>query len=270
MEDDDDCIDMKEYENASTKEARTTQLSQMYESLLKEASGECSANMGRDNQQQKRRAKENSESEGNKKAKAVSTETEQPVENPKFKRGDKGPFIIHVRQTGEATQRPLMILEVGRLMTNINIKYDLIEPYSRKVWKLTFYERETANNALSNKYLEKKELSAFIPRETLSRKGVIHGIPIEISKEEFLQEINQQNPTLKAVDVYRFRRRVVIDNKSELVETQSICLTVRNKDLPAYVFFLRARIGIDPFIPAIRQCWKCGKVGHSTKFCKDV
>jgi hypothetical protein len=50
-------------------------------------------------------------------------------------------------------------------------------------------------------------------------------------------------------------------------ESRAVCLTFRTKDLHSHVYFCSTKIEVSPFVAAIRQCYKCGKFGHISKFC---
>jgi hypothetical protein len=57
--------------------------------------------------------------------------------------------------------------------------------------------------------------------------------------------------------------------KAILVDTFSIYITVRSKGLPNSVYLRRARLGLETYIPAIQQCYKCDSLGHISKSCKN-
>jgi hypothetical protein len=53
---------------------------------------------------------------------------------------------------------------------------------------------------------------------------------------EIKEELNRTNPNLKVIDATRMKRREKKDGKAIWVDTFSICITVRNKELPNYVY----------------------------------
>lgn len=186
----------------------------------------------------------------------------------KYDRADKGPFYIHLRQA-DITQRPKMLIEVGRMLRNCNIKHKLIEYLSRGTWLLTFDQFNEANNMIGNDHIIKQGFSAFVPRERVLRKCVVRDIPIAISKDEFINEVNTYNPGLRVSDMYRFTRRVQgEDGNSTRAETTTVCFTIRSSNIPKHIIIYEARIKVSPFILSVRQCYKCGKLGHISKFFK--
>jgi hypothetical protein len=50
-------------------------------------------------------------------------------------------------------------------------------------------------------------------------------------------------------------------------ESRAVCQTFRTKELPPHVYFRNMKIEVFTFVAAVRQCYKCGKFGHVSKFC---
>lgn len=68
-------------------------------------------------------------------------------------------------------------------------------------------------------------------------------------------------------DVYRLKRK---NQLKELVLTESICVTIRSQDLSHDRVMWKAKLSFLKYIQGIRQCFKCGKLDHSSKFCKSL
>jgi hypothetical protein len=50
-------------------------------------------------------------------------------------------------------------------------------------------------------------------------------------------------------------------------EARAAPLTFRIKELPPHVYFCNIKIEDATLVTAVRQCCKCGKFGHVSKFC---
>jgi hypothetical protein len=64
------------------------------------------------------------------------------------------------------------------------------------------------------------------------------------------------------------KRKEKKDGEAIWMDTFMICITVRNKELPNYAYIWTATLGLEAYIPAIHQCYKCGSLGHISKSCK--
>lgn len=188
-----------------------------------------------------------------------------------YEKGDKGPYLIHIQRQSEDAQqiKPLLTLQVSRLLDRAGIKYDLLESLTRRTWIASFNSLSAANSAVENAYLRELQLTATIPSYQIFRKGVIRGIPNDYTIPELITSINYDNKSVKAVEGYRLKRRTVKQGVSEWVETSAVCITFRNRQLPEEIFVERTVLKVDTFIPSIKQCYKCGKIGHLRKCCRS-
>lgn len=86
-------------------------------------------------------------------------------------------------QTIAQVKKSPMDIEVSRSLLNMGINFSLLERISRFKWQITFESKDSANNAINNKYVQKSNYSIDIPKYMLYRKVVVKGIPANISKE---------------------------------------------------------------------------------------
>ncbi|XP_044575225.1 uncharacterized protein LOC123259030 [Cotesia glomerata] len=201
------------------------------------------------------------------------TNSELPATPPavailKYDRSDKAPFLVHIKQDDQS-QKPKSLIEITRILRKCNINHNLIEFMSRGTWLLTFDQYDEANKIIDNYLVKNHGYSTFIPRARVSRKCVVRRIAKDITKEEFIEEVNSFNPSLKVLDMYRFTRRIQGENGPERTETETVCFTVKGANLPPYIVLFATRSKVTPYIPAIRQCYRCGKIGHISRFCKE-
>lgn len=188
----------------------------------------------------------------------------------RYDRTDKAPFLVHIKQDDQS-QKPKSLIEITRILRKCDIDHNLIEFMSRGTWLLTFDQYDEANKIIDNYLVKNHGYSTFIPRERerVSRKCVVRGIAKDVTKEEFIEEVNSFNPSLKVLDMYRFTRRIQGENGPERTETETVCFTIKGANLPPYIVLFATRSKITPYIPSIRQCYRCGKIGHISRFCKE-
>lgn len=104
-----------------------------------------------------------------------------------YDRSNKAPFIVFVRKLGDrASSKSISVIEASRLLLKANIRFNEIEYHAWNTWKISFNSYQEANSAIRNKFLEKLGLTLYIPKYKVFRKGVIKGIPCDISLDEIL------------------------------------------------------------------------------------
>ncbi|XP_044013984.1 uncharacterized protein LOC122856370 [Aphidius gifuensis] len=182
----------------------------------------------------------------------------------KYSQHDKGPYIFFIKKK-ERTEKPISILEICRLMKTLCLQYKAISNENNKwTWKVTFDSKYTANLLLTDQRVAEKGYRAFITQELLFRKIVIRDIPTDITKDELKKDLMIDNGRIEIQDIYRLQRK---NQKKELVPTESVCVTIRSRELPRDINMWRAKLSFQPYIQSIRQCFKCGKLYYSIKFC---
>ncbi|KAF7994286.1 hypothetical protein HCN44_003376 [Aphidius gifuensis] len=213
-------------------------------------------------------------SENGKKIKNVPSElttSSSKSENPKndiwkYSQHDKGPYIIFLKKK-ERTEKPISILEVCRLMKTLGLHYKSISNENNKwTWKITFDSKYTANMLLTDQRVAEKGYRAFITQGLLFRKIVLRDIPTDIPKDELKKELMIDDGRIEIQDIYRLQRK---NHKKELVPTESVCVTIRSRELPRDINMWRAKLSFQPYIQTPEaKCLHCGKQVHET--CQDV
>lgn len=116
----------------------------------------------------------------------------------------------------------LSAFEAARKLTKANVKYNSLEDYSYNSWKLIFKSRSAANSSLSNKFLKEQELTTFVPRFKLLRKGVINRIPLDVLLDELKTVIEEENFRLRINKLFRLKRK---DKESrKWIDSSSVCI----------------------------------------------
>lgn len=204
--------------------------------------------------------------------KPSETVRENVSTNLVFQKGDKAPYMIHLQRISdeEGKYSPLLTLQLCKLLERAGIKFKTIDPVSKKNWNVFFESMDAANRALSNDMLKDMKLRATLPVHHITCKGKIGGIPLEMSVQELCKKISEEN-SVKATDGFRLKRRIKKDTgEVEWQDTYSVVLTFRCRNRPEKVHVDRTILYTSVYVLQIRQCFKCGQVGHSKKFCKNI
>ena len=91
-------------------------------------------------------------------------------------------------------------------------------------------------------------------------KGVISGIPLDVSEEEIKESLVMYNVT----QVKRLKRRV--DGKFQ--ECMSVVISFQRPELPYEVSLGYQMYQVRTYVPAVIRCFKCQRLGHVADKCK--
>lgn len=59
------------------------------------------------------------------------------------------------------------------------------------------------------------------------------------------------------------------NNKTEYIDTETVCITFKNQILPKNLIMWRCIFDMKPFVSKVRLCLNCFKIGHIKKFCRN-
>lgn len=178
-------------------------------------------------------------------------------DNLKYNRTDKGPFHVIVEK------QDLNLYKLSKELKLNRIDVELLDQINKRKAKLTFKIWHEANKLIDNELLKKNEYKCFIPEMYVHTVGVVRGLPIDITKEEIIE--NYQCSEL-LVSVERITRWLFDQNRSE--DTETIKLTFRSRVLPEKIKIFDILSKIDYYIPNPIFCGKCLNFGHKKKFCQ--
>ncbi|CAL1672797.1 unnamed protein product [Lasius platythorax] len=134
-------------------------------------------------------------------------EGESKIEEPSllYTTKNRPPFTVFFKYEGNligGENKSLPILEVSRRLVKAKIAFKSIDSHARNTWKVTFDNVYQANDSIRNREVKNNGFVAFIPRFRILRKGVIRGVPEDVSDEEILSTLKEDNPdiTVKYLD----------------------------------------------------------------------
>lgn len=141
-----------------------------------------------------------------------------------------------------------------------------INRLARSKLVVTLNSARVANAIVSNTEA-KNEYNIFIPAVYTCRYAIIKGINLDFSDEELLENIDSRQHRL--IKIQRLnRRKINEDGKPEYVSSKTVRLLFEGADIPQHVYLYCNKIICEPCVMPVRQCMKCYRFGHSTKYCR--
>lgn len=121
-------------------------------------------------------------------------------------------------------------------------------------------------SAQALKLKETKQLGEWIVKADFAKsetqsKGVISGVPLDVSEEEIVSDCREFGVTAA--------RRITRRRDGQLTKTLSVCLTFNSPKMPSYVKLGYLIFETKPFIPPVVRCYNCQRIGHVADGCRS-
>lgn len=139
-----------------------------------------------------------------------------------------------------------------------------IKAIGKSLYKITFETYEHANNSLTNAKLIDNNIRAFIPKNFTETYGVVRQVPTTFNDNEIMANIHSN---VKVTSVQRILKRDT-ENKENLVPTLTMKIGFEGNELPELIQIFFVNFRINHYIPKARQCYNCGRLGHTKLSCK--
>lgn len=192
-----------------------------------------------------------------------------------YSTSDKGPFIIHVSRevpdpSAGTSIRPI---KFGQFLCNYrvgNICADGIKSVGRNRVSVEFRSAADANKFLDNStLLSQYKYIASIPTFNITRMGLVKNVPIDMSMEEFAENLDVPNGCGYVIKARRLNRKSIENGNITWIPTQSVVLTFRGQVLPNRVFSYHTSLPVQIYqLPTI-QCQNCCRFGHIKTQCRS-
>lgn len=172
---------------------------------------------------------------------------------------DVGPFRIII----ERKNKPINKITAGYLLKKLKLNSGLMDMKKNGIKKvIAYFKTAVEANAILNYNTCQLEYNFFLPVHFISVRGVISGIPEDITLEEIIEEIDTNTEILHTYRINRFK-----DGKK--VPTDKVSIAFRTNQLPRYVRLCNIRSRVDPFISKSAFCTKCLRFNHMEKNCRS-
>ena len=194
------------------------------------------------------------------------------VAKNRFRSTDKGPFFIFVEGLGKdakiGKQHPMVF---GRWLFNLdNINKRLITNVSSvggNRMKIEFATARAANEMVTHNGFVQKQYFAYIPDSLICKTGVVRNVDPSLTDLEILTEMVSP---IEPVRIKRLTKTIVSPDGSRKTTILSTCFVTFNaQTIPNFVSIFGARCKVDTYIPPVRQCSGCYRIGHIQSQCKS-
>ena len=192
----------------------------------------------------------------------------QPM--PKF-RSVRGRVIIIEPVGTEEIKRKFIgkSLAVAKLLNDSSFSNAIIEDVNVNFRNVTISVQVQNENFILNlleiKFLGIQPIKCYQPNSHWETKGVISGIGTEVTEEEIITAVNEQNEA-------RVSQAIRLNTGKEKRPSVSIKLIFVEgvKKLPENIKIGYQRFPVREFKERLLQCFKCQRFGHSSKRCGAI
>lgn len=171
---------------------------------------------------------------------------------------DKAPYYIIMKKENIND-----ILAAKTLMSNKIDGVVAIRTLTQNTIRVQCKSREVANQLVCSSAIN-AEYKCFIPNGFVKSVGVIRGVPLEVTEEDFDQFLESPTP-VETVERINYWDRA--ENRAK--PGTSVKLTFRSQNIPNEVKLLYVVKKVELFVPKPVLCNKCLRYGHIAKSCRS-
>lgn len=179
-----------------------------------------------------------------------------------------GPFFVLVTSdTPVSTRRKNCELHLYARFQKINIPNNYVcKNIGYNTFRITFNNFNAANNFALNPNLSGIGLKAEIPDRFVQRFYIVKNVPKSIEGLTIKESIEANNE-MEVISIYRFSRK---NDKNEYEPTETVKIGIVSDGPPPEIFMCGAKIIPELYVPPIRQCLHCGRLGHIASRCRSA
>lgn len=193
------------------------------------------------------------------------------LDKRKYSLNDSSPFIVHVSKSDSSS--PIRPMEFGRYLFQKNITSVAlggVKRIGRNRVSVEFKNVEDANNFLESSILTDAGFSASIPSYNVLRMGIVRGVAIDISMEEFALNCTVPSGYGDVVKARRMcRKSTDVNGSVTWVPTQTVVVTFNGQKLPPHTYLYYTSLPVELYKLPVIQCNRCCRFGHVKAICRS-
>lgn len=181
---------------------------------------------------------------------------------------DSMPFVVYLESIDKNAGQ-MRDIQVGKLLMNSRIEgISKISKRGKNRIGVEFSSIKHANKFLKSDFPVYNNFKGFIPHQLISCKGILREIDPNLSVEMIFKNLKASNKC-PILGVQRLQRRKEVDGKFIFVNTASVVITFRGRNLPQYTtLFYTVRVP-EGYISPVIQCKNCCRYGHVARQCRS-
>lgn len=193
----------------------------------------------------------------------------------KYQASDVAPYNVHILKDASSTGENCNIHPVsfGNFLKKNNFK-NIIDGSLKKIGRnrisISFSKFEDANSFVESDILQSKNYKAFIPMFTVTRMGVVRGVPVDWTDDEIINNTSVPIGCGKIIKVRRLKRKIITNIQVEFVPIETVVLTFDGQVLPKRVYICYNSLPVDLYIYPTIQCFNCCRYGHIKSQCRST
>lgn len=189
----------------------------------------------------------------------------------RFRPEHKGPYFVFVEGKDNTKIGKIHPMSFGKwLFQNLNKKNEVmnIQSVGLNRIKVVTKTQETANTIVELDIFKEKNLLVYIPDFLIHKTGVVRNIDVNIDEDEILGAMDS---TIPPVRMRRITRKSTNSNGMPVYFKTGTCfIEFDGQHLPDHISIYGHRCRVDPYVPPVRQCTECHRIGHIKTQCKSA
>jgi hypothetical protein len=202
---------------------------------------------------------------------SVPSGASEPKETCKYSVTSPPPYLVIVENKDSGKLLHPMVF--GGIIARSGVKGIVpggVRAEGRRKIAVTFSASHFANSFLFNPLISNYNLKAYIPNYKLYKNGIIRGVPLDLTNDEILENIQVPASCGKVCKLRRLNRRVNGPEGSEWKPSTTVLLTFVGQTLPKQVYLFYNSINVELYSYPCYVCHICLRFGHTKNKCTSA
>lgn len=181
---------------------------------------------------------------------------------------DAPPFVVYLESLDKNLGQ-LRDMQIGKMLfSNKTEGIKKIGKRGKNKIGIDFSTLKHANTFLSSDFATNNNMKSYIPNNLISCKGILRQVDPSLDVGTILDNLRTSDER-KVLGVRRIQRKTEEEGKTVFVNTASVIVTFRGKNLPQFTsLFYNIRVP-ELYILPVTQCKNCCRYGHTGNQCRS-